>query len=648
MPSNKQDGDRKKTWRLFSVALLFAILAGIGAILYLKILEHRLEERLSSGEKQMMQVVVANRDLPVGSKVDSSTMAVRKVPAEYVNSDVITPNRFDTIQGALLVKPLGHGKMLSEEYIDLNLPKNFSDTIKLGHRAVTIQVGEINSISGLIRPGNYIDLYARLQAGSLPALAKSDTGELVVPVLEDVFVLATDHRSARPNEDEFKNLKAEDQRRGYDTLTLEVTPKDAALISLAESRGSLVATLRNTKDTSGVLFSKVSLADLVAHSDQLLHEALNKQQGRSLEGVHRDQQGRLVTQDGTIITDPNVHLNKDGLLVNKDGVVLSGRNLEVGEDGTIRIRDGKTVDTAHLTAGKDGTLVDSNGTVLNSNGYTSVKGGFLVDKDGHVLTHNGERLAGVTVGKDGKVRTRDGRVLNADTLTIDRDGTVSIKPDATAVPTVDKEGRIRTAAGALLKAGDLVTVGPDGVVRAKDGTVLKGVTAGKDGALYSADGKKMSAADVLLATQGFKAGKEGTVIGKDGKIYQAKDLLTVDKDGVVRTKDGTVINGAYVDKNGQLRNKDGSLLTAQDVLEEKAIANTAAAGGEILDGVTGHDDPAFAGTIGKQVSDRLNGYAPYEVEYIVGGSSNDGAATTFKVQVEDGKATHPELKGQEQ
>ena len=636
MPNNEKNGDRKKTWRLFSVALLFAILAGVGAMLYLKILERRLEDRLAPTEKQMVEVVVANKDLAVGSKVDSSTMAVRKVPVEYVNADVITPRRFEAIEGALLLKPLGHGKMLSEEYINLNLPKDFSDTIRIGHRAVTIQVDEINSISGLVRPGDSIDLYTRLQAGSLPALAAEGTGEVVVPVLEDVLVLATDNRAARPNEDEYKNLPPEDKQRTYDTFTLEVTPREAALISLAESRGSLVATLKNAKDTAGVLFSKVSLADLVAHSGQLMQEALTKQQGRGLDGIHVDAQGRLVTKDGTVISDPNVHLNKDGLLVNKDGVVLSGRDLEVGPDGKIRTRDSKTVDTEQLTGGKDGTLVDANGTVLKGNGYTSVQGGFLVDKDGHVLTHNGEVLDGVTVGKDGKVRTKDGTVLNADDLSLGPDGRVSLKPGAAAL-TVAPDGTIRTADGKPAKVEDLVTVGPDGVVRTKDGTVLAGVTVGKDGELNGPDGKKLSAADVALASRGFTAGKDGTVIGRDGHVYQAKDLVTVGPDGVVRSKDGTVIAGAYVDKDGNLRNKDGSLLTAQDVVAGSGAAK-ARDGNRLLDGVTGRYDPTFAQGIGQAPPGQLGGYIPYEVEYIVGGGSSNGNATTFKVQVEEGQA----------
>ncbi len=637
MAENDQNGTKNKTRRLFSAAIIFALLAGVGTMVYLKLLEHRLEERLAPAEKQMMRVVVATTDLPIGSKVDSSTMAVRQVPAEYVNNDVITPDNFESVDGAVLIKPLSHGKMLSQEYINLNIPKDFSDTIHVGHRAITIQVDEINSISGLIRPGNSIDLYARLQAGSVPGGENADTGEVVIPVLEDIFVLATDHHSARPNEDEFKNLKPEDHRRSYDTLTLEVTPTEAALISIAESRGSLVASLRNGRDTAGVLFKEVSLADLVAHSGELLKEAVSKRDNRSLAGVHVDRNGHLVTKDGIIITDPDVHMNKAGLLVNKDGTVLSGRDLVVGEDGRLWTKDGKPVDAESLVAGRNGTLVDKDGTVVSSNGYQTVKGGFLVDKAGHILTHDGRMLAGVTIGKNGRVQTKNGRVITADELTFGKDGTVRLKSGQGPTMTVDADGNLRTADGKIVEAGDLVTVGPDGVVRTRDGKILAGVTVGKDGRLYSAGGKKLSAADVLMAADGFTPKADGTVVDNNGKVYTAKDLVSIGADRKVRAKDGTIIEGAYLDQDGILRKKDGSLLTAQDVVRQSGLAGAASGQGEILAGVTSDDAPRFAQTIG--ISDtpvQLSTYVPYEVEYIVGGGS-DGTAKSFKVQVDDDK-----------
>lgn len=693
MVNTEQNKIKTKTWKLFTAAVVFAMLAGLGTMIYLNVLERRLTKRLTPPQKEMVQVVVASRDLPTGSVINSSTMSVRHVPKAYVNSDIFTPNQFESIQGAILIKPLQQGKMLAQDYIDLKIPKDFSGTIQSGHRAITIQVDEINSISGMIRPGNFIDLFTRMSLGKSSRNSSTSSGEAIIPVLEDVLVLATDKHSARPNEDEFKHLSADDRRRAYNTLTLEVTPKEAALVAIAESRGELISILRNSSDTGGILFSQVTLTDLLAHSGEMLESAINKRHNRNIDGIHRNVNGQLVTRDGVIIKDPNVHLNKNGLLVTTNGTVLSGRNLMVDSDGNIRTKNGKLIDTASLTPGKNGTLVDKNGNVINSNGYTTTKGGFLVDKNGNVITPDGHILSGLTVGKDGQVRTVDGQVVTADQLTIGEDGRVRLKGTELSTMRIDKDGNLRTANGKLVEARDLVTVGPDGIVRSQDGKILKGIHVGTDGKLYNADGKEMSAADILAATEGFKENKDGTVTDANGKVYTAKDLVSVDKDGKlltaadivngsqiakaqqkaaqdlmssegfttnsdgtvtdkngkvftaqdlvtvgndgkVRTKDGTILRGVYVDKDGTLRNKDGSLLTAQDVFTQDALAKAIQKGGSILKGVSGKHDPAFVESIrkGAKGAKSMTPFIPYEVEYIVGGSS-DGSAKTFKVQI---------------
>ena len=563
---------QKKSWKLLLLAITFALLAGLGTVIYLKVLEHRLKARLTPPEKEMASVVVAAKDLAVGSVVNSTTVAVRKVPIEYVNNDVVTPRTFNSVVGAIIVKPLSHGKMLSQDYIDLNIPKDFSGTIQLGHRAVTIQVDEINSISGMVRPGNFIDLYVRLAASVLPGAGGENGTEaggkdLVIPVLEDVQVLATDHNSVRPNEDEFKNYDPENRSRVYDTLTLEVTPKEAALLSIAESRGVLIAALRNAKDTSGILFGGVTTEDLLHNSIDLLKSAVSKDYNRSLAGVHLNKDGQLVTRGGVVLKDKGLHLNKNGLLVTKNGIVLSGRDLIVAPDGSIRTKNGKEIYSDSLIAGKGGSIVDANGTVIGSNGYKSLKGGFLEDKDGKILTPDGHVLSGVTIAKDGTVRTKDGKILAANDIVVAKDGSVHLR-------------------------------------------------------------SKLSPAIQLDA--------QGQLVDKDGRVIKAADLVTIGKDGKVRAKDGTVLDGVCVGKDGSLRNKDGSLLTAADVAKhEGLIPDGNPALGQLLAGVKAQADPKFAATV-MGITPKAPGarLSQYEVEYIVGGSSN-GAANTYKILIDE-------------
>jgi pilus assembly protein CpaB len=481
--------------------------------------------------------------------------------------------------------------------------------------------------------------------------------DLVIPVLEDVLVLATDHASARPNEDEYRTYTPQDRQRAYNTLTLEVTPKEASLLSIAEGTGMIIATLRNPEDTDGTLFGEVTTADLLHNSKELLLSTISKRYNRNLNGVHYDDKGRLVTRDGVPLKDQSLRLTKDGLLVTKDGKVLSGRDLIVGPDGAIRTKNGDVVDTTNLVAGKGGTLVDKEGTVLSSNGYHALKGGFLQDKDGNVLTPDGHILTGVTVEKDGTVRTLDGKVLHAADLSVDKDGKVHLHAAGEKDMHLDKDGQVVDQNGKVVKAADLVTVDKDGTVRTKDGKVLEGVYRDKNGVLRTKDGKPLTAADILEQdpqAAGLAGGKalhqndKGQVVDQSGNVVQAADMVTVDKDGTVRTKDGKVLDGVYRDKDGVLRTKDGKPLTAADILKKDPEAAVPAGDrGEVLAGVTAKAAPDFVASImGKQEAEDegpASRLVRYEVEYIVGGASKDGTANTFRVLVDESQ--QPVLPG---
>jgi len=90
--------------------------------------------------------------------------AVREIPVEFVHPDAITPNNFSNIEGKVLVQEVAQGKPILASFIDEEFPMDFSDTISIGRRAMTISVDEINSQANLTRPGNRIDLFVNIPA----------------------------------------------------------------------------------------------------------------------------------------------------------------------------------------------------------------------------------------------------------------------------------------------------------------------------------------------------------------------------------------------------------------------------------------------------------------------------------------------------
>lgn len=180
-------------------------------------------------------VVVAKQDLAPGDVISSEHFAVRKIPAQYANADAVRPDGFKDLQGQRLAVPLKRGDSLFPVHVDGQGAQVFSATLKNGRRAMTFEVDTINSVSGMLRPGDHIDLM----------LSQRDSGagaqELTRPLLSDLRVLATDQSVVRRDEETGKE-------RAFSTITLDLSPQEAQRIIVAKSAGRLTALLRHPDD----------------------------------------------------------------------------------------------------------------------------------------------------------------------------------------------------------------------------------------------------------------------------------------------------------------------------------------------------------------------------------------------------------------
>lgn len=228
---------RHRNALLLVAALATGALAAFGARGYIAEQIAIERERLIP-DAPKLQVVVAKRDLPKGEVVGADTMAVREVPRDYVPASAITPERFDGYVGARLVAPMRAGEPLIAASVEGADPATFSAKVRSGIRAITIGVDEVNSLSGMLQPGDRIDLLlsVRLPAGATTPLAQ----EVTRPLMQDLRVLATG-RQVRPGNDE-RNA------RTFTAITVEVSPVQAQKLVVAQRIGKLTAMLRNPED----------------------------------------------------------------------------------------------------------------------------------------------------------------------------------------------------------------------------------------------------------------------------------------------------------------------------------------------------------------------------------------------------------------
>ncbi len=263
-----------KNWLLLAGAIA---LGGVAFFLSNKAIQSRiaqLEEEATRG-KTMQRVVVANKLLRAGEMVDSTVVSVREMPADFVNKATVLPETYDTVDGQVLQVDVQRGEPLLTNYTVNRGGAVFAAAVKEGRRALTIEVDEISSISGMLRPGDRIDLMltAKPSQGGMPTANAKD---MTFPMLSNVEVLATGQaQKARPAD-------GEDAAQGYSHITLDVTPEEGTRIIAAKTAGRLTAVLRNPADKTANNSRALSIDDVVAGLSDTDGTGANKGDQRQL------------------------------------------------------------------------------------------------------------------------------------------------------------------------------------------------------------------------------------------------------------------------------------------------------------------------------------------------------------------------------
>lgn len=229
------------------VAVALGVVASISAMHYVR----RAAEAASSKAKpQMEKVAVPVRNLDKGDVLAADDLAAREVPIDLVPAHAITPDDYESYVGGVVTMPLTKGVPVPGRAVE-SLANHFSDVIKPGDVAVTMQVDDVNSISGLIVPGDHIDIQMVLN-GDKTVQTRS--------LLSNVLVLATGQQT--------RNVQGRDGGSGgdshsYSDVTLELAPLDAQRLAIAGKVGSLSVWLRHAGSTTPIELGALTQAELL-------------------------------------------------------------------------------------------------------------------------------------------------------------------------------------------------------------------------------------------------------------------------------------------------------------------------------------------------------------------------------------------------
>ncbi len=217
---------------------LVAIASGLAAA---TLAARHVSGRIASAEAGLAEryasrpVIVAAADLPAGHLVRHEDLAIRQVPVRFAPSAARGPDAAAEFVGRVTLQALAPGDAVLPAVLQPDDWPRLASLVGAHRRAITLAVDEINGFSGMLAPGNVIDLVYAPDEGSASA-----RGAVVRPLLEGVTVIATG-RSTR---------QALGSREGapvdidYATVTLDVAPFDAQRLVLAQRTGEVTVLLR--------------------------------------------------------------------------------------------------------------------------------------------------------------------------------------------------------------------------------------------------------------------------------------------------------------------------------------------------------------------------------------------------------------------
>ena len=246
MQQRAQTGGRRRAYVFLGFSLLAA--AVITAIVWQLVDGLQRQAEQSSRAEELVNVVVAARDLNMGVPLTTEDVVVRAVhPSVIVEGEV-----FDTLDKVVGRTP--KERVLANEILRRGRLAQAGEGIGLnaliapGNRAMAVQISQAQAVAAFIQPGNYVDVIVVIRPDDRAIEAKAVSKVL----LQGKRVLAVGSTLQGNSTDDDPAAKAaKDQAKKKPVVTLEVTLEEAEQVALAAAKGDIHLVLRSDAEMIG-------------------------------------------------------------------------------------------------------------------------------------------------------------------------------------------------------------------------------------------------------------------------------------------------------------------------------------------------------------------------------------------------------------
>jgi len=229
-------------------------------------------------EPEGPKVLVAQRALPVGTIITADAVAYQLWPKEMVQDAYFIDGESDmnTLLGTVVRHPITAGEPVTQGSLVAPGDRGFlAAALGPGMRAVTVPVSAKTGVGGFVFPGDRVDLVLTQTVKGEDDGAPLKASETI---LKNIRVLATDQSTETTHTPDGKTVV-----RAFRTVTLEVTPKIAEKVAVAQTIGTLSLSLRSIADNQSdleraIASGEVNIPDGVSKSQEesILRAAMSR------------------------------------------------------------------------------------------------------------------------------------------------------------------------------------------------------------------------------------------------------------------------------------------------------------------------------------------------------------------------------------
>lgn len=203
------------------------------------------------------RVLVAKRALTAGTIITADALGFQPWPTELVKDAYFIEGEADMnkLLGTVVRFPITAGEPVTQGTLVAPGDRGFlAAALGPGMRAVTVPVSAMTGVAGFVFPGDRVDL---VLTQTVEGDNDSTPLKAAETVLRNLRVLATDQTTEQTTDENGKTVV-----RAFRTVTLEVTPKIAEKIAVAQTIGQLSLVLRSIADNDDELERAVAAGDI--------------------------------------------------------------------------------------------------------------------------------------------------------------------------------------------------------------------------------------------------------------------------------------------------------------------------------------------------------------------------------------------------